>query len=71
MQGTVPSISKRSLAGLNAANFFQAEMVGVLLPVLNALLREAHWRYDSIGFATARGRFRDLALSGAGGLVNG
>jgi MFS family permease len=53
MQETTLSISTRSLAGLNAANFFQAEMVGVLLPVLNALLREAHWRYDSIGFATA------------------
>ncbi len=43
----------RSRIGLNAVNFFQAEMVGVVLPVLGALLREAHWRYDSIGVATA------------------
>lgn len=43
----------RSFWGLNAANFFQAEMVGVILPVLNAFLREAKWRYDAIGFATA------------------
>jgi hypothetical protein len=38
---------------LNAANFFQAEMIGVVLPVLNAYLKEAGWRYDSIGAATA------------------
>jgi MFS family permease len=46
-------MNRRSLWGLNAANFFQAEMVGVILPVLNAFLKEAHWRYDAIGFATA------------------
>ena len=44
---------RRSLIALNAANFFQAEMVGVILPVLNAFLKEANWRYDSIGLATA------------------
>ncbi|MGB8113682.1 MAG: MFS transporter [Candidatus Sulfotelmatobacter sp.] len=49
------------MAGLNAINFFQAEMVGVVLPALNAFLKEAHWRYDSIGFATA--------LAGLGTLV--
>jgi len=37
-------LPKRSLAGLNAANFFQAEMVGVILPVLSAFLKEANWR---------------------------
>lgn len=47
------SVPKRSLTGLNAANFFQAEMVGVVLPVLNAFLKEANWRYDAIGLATA------------------
>jgi MFS family permease len=50
---TRTELPKRSLAGLNAANFFQAEMVGVVVPVLNALLRESHWRYDAIGMATA------------------
>ena len=45
--------SRRSFTALNAANFFQAEMVGVILPVMNAFLRNAHWRYDAIGFATA------------------
>lgn len=46
-----PSI--RSRFGLNAANFFQAEAVGVVLPILNTFLKEAHWRYDEIGVATA------------------
>ena len=45
-----PQLPKRSLIGLNAANFFQAEMVGVILPVLNAFLKEANWRYDAIGW---------------------
>ena len=43
----------RSRIGLNAANFLQAEAVGVVLPILNTFLREAHWRYDQIGLATA------------------
>ncbi len=43
----------RSRIGLNAANFLQAEAVGVVLPILNTFLKEAHWRYDQIGVATA------------------
>jgi MFS family permease len=46
-------IKTQSLIGLNAINFFQAEMVGVVLPSLSAFLKEAGWRYDSIGLATA------------------
>jgi MFS family permease len=49
----VRQLPARSLFGLNAANFFQAEMVGVILPVLNVLLKGAGWRYDAIGLATA------------------
>jgi MFS family permease len=45
--------SFRSRFGLNAANFFQAEAVGVVLPILNTFLKEARWRYDQIGLATA------------------
>ncbi len=43
----------QSRIGLNAANFFQAEAVGVVLPVLNTFLKEAHWNYSQIGVATA------------------
>ncbi len=47
------AFQQRSIVGLNAINFFQAEMVGVVLPALGAFLKEAGWRYDSIGIATA------------------
>ena len=53
VEKTYKSPSRQSRFGLNAANFFQAEAVGVVLPVLNTFLREAHWRYDQIGVATA------------------
>lgn len=45
--------SWRSRIGLDAANFFQAEAVGVVLPVLDTFLKDSHWRYDQIGIATA------------------
>jgi MFS family permease len=61
--------STRSHLGLNAANFFQAEMVGVVLPVLNALLREAHWRYDTIGLATAAAGLGTLIFQTPAGLI--
>ena len=47
------SISLQSRIGLNAANFFLAEVTGVVLPFLNDFLRSREWRYDSIGLATA------------------
>jgi MFS family permease len=61
--------SARSHFGLNAANFFQAEMVGVVLPVLNAFLREAHWRYDTIGVATAAAGLGTLIFQTPAGLI--
>jgi len=61
--------STRSHFGLNAANFFQAEMVGVVLPVLNALLREAHWHYDTIGLATAAAGLGTLLFQTPAGLI--
>ncbi|MGB2605297.1 MAG: MFS transporter [Candidatus Sulfotelmatobacter sp.] len=59
----------RSLIGLNAANFFQAEMVGVVLPVLSAFLRESNWRYDAIGVATAAGALGTLIFQTPAGLI--
>jgi MFS family permease len=46
-------ISRSSKAGLNAANFFLAEVLGVVLPFLNTFLRERQWPYTAIGIATA------------------
>ncbi len=69
MQPDQPQLPKRSLMGLNAANFFQAEMVGVILPVLNAFLKEANWRYDTIGFATAAAGLGTLLFQSPAGWV--
>lgn len=66
---TRTQLPKRSLAGLNAANFFQAEMVGVVMPVLNALLRESHWRYDAIGMATAAAGLGTLVFQAPAGWI--
>src|SRR3984885_9434143 len=63
----VQQLPTRSLFGLNAANFFQAEMVGVILPVLNALLKGAGWRYDAIGVATAAAGLGTLLFQGLAG----
>lgn len=59
--------ASRSFFGLNAANFFQAEIVGVVLPVLNAFLKERNWRYDAIGFRDRSRRTWNADLSGAAG----
>src|SRR5579875_3009768 len=56
------ALPKRSFYALNAANFFQAEMVGVVMPVLNVVLRRKHWSYDTIGLATAAGGLGTLLL---------
>jgi MFS family permease len=45
--------SRRSRIGLNAANFFLAEVTGVVMPFLNDFLQSRRWRYDAIGLATA------------------
>ena len=47
------SVSLQSRIGLNAANFFLAEVTGVVMPFLNDFLQDRHWRYDAIGLATA------------------
>ena len=54
---------------MNAANFFQAEMVGVVMPVLNALLRASHWRYDAIGMATAAAGLGTLVFQTPAGWI--
>jgi len=55
--------------GLNAINFFQAELMGVLLPVLGVLLKEHGWRYDSIGIATAVAGLGTLIMQASAGIL--
>jgi len=59
--GKKKNVSRQSRVALDAANFFQAEVTGVLVPFLGAYLRQHHWRYDQIGVP--------IALAGLGTLV--
>lgn len=45
--------SRQSLFGLNATNFFLAEVLGVVLPFLAKFLAERRWRDDAVGIALA------------------
>lgn len=60
----------RSRFGLNAINFFQAEMVGVILPILGVLLKEHGWRYDSIGLATGAAGLGTLVMQTPAGILS-
>lgn len=68
-QETTTTFSRQSRIGLNAANFFQAEAVGVILPVLNGFLRDSHWRYDAIGVATAIAGLGTLLFQTPAGVI--
>jgi MFS family permease len=61
--------SGASRLGLNAANFFQAESVGVVMPVLNGYLRSAGWAFSSIGIATAIAGLGALLFQTPAGLL--
>lgn len=43
----------RSYWGLNALNFFLAQIAAVIVPFINVFLRDHGWRYDQIGMAMA------------------
>jgi MFS family permease len=66
-----PAASRRSRTGLNAANFFLAEVTGVVMPFLAKLLSGRGWRDDAIGLALAVGGLGVcLAQAPAGLLVD-
>jgi MFS family permease len=46
-------VSTQSRVGLNAANFFLAEITGVVMPFLGDYLKNRHWPETAIGFAIA------------------
>jgi MFS family permease len=48
-------LSPRSRLGLNAANFFLAEVCGVVVPFLSKYLSERGWTDSSVGMAIALG----------------
>jgi MFS family permease len=54
-------VSAQSIIGLNAANFFLAEITGVVMPFLGAYLQEKQWSESAIGIA--------ISLAGLGVLL--
>lgn len=62
-------ISLRSQIGLNGANFFLAEMVGVILPFLAVFLQQHQWKYDQIGIAVAVGGLGTFLFQIFAGLI--
>ena len=44
---------RQSVIGLNATNFFLAEVLGVVMPFLAKFLAERRWRDDAVGLALA------------------
>jgi MFS family permease len=48
-----PAVSFQSRAALNAANFFLAEITGVVMPFLAKFLASREWRNDAIGVAVS------------------
>ena len=46
-------VSSRSRWALYATNFWVAELIGILIPLLGDYLQEHGWRYDAIGLGTA------------------
>ncbi|MDY3555479.1 MFS transporter [Gemmata sp. JC717] len=49
----IPGTTLRDRVGLNAANFFLAELTGVIMPFLAKLLAGDGWRDDAIQFTAA------------------
>ena len=50
-EAAVPPVSRQSVIGLNAANFFLAEVTGVVMPFLGDYLKEQKWSEVAIGLA--------------------
>ncbi|MBP3956192.1 MFS transporter [Gemmata sp. G18] len=48
-----PRIAPRDRIGLNAANFFLAELTGVVIPFLAKMLADRSWRDDAIQYTAA------------------
>jgi MFS family permease len=62
-------LSLQSRFGLNAANFFLAEMIGVAIPLLSTFLRQSGWSYEAIGIATALSGLAVFLMQTPAGLI--
>jgi MFS family permease len=62
-------VSFRSRIGLNAANFFLAQITGIAAPFLSDYLRSEGWAYDAIGVATSMSGLGVLLMQTPAGLL--
>jgi MFS family permease len=63
------SVSFQSRAGLNAANFFLAEITGVVMPFLGDYLKEQNWPETSIGLAISSAGLGVLLMQTPAGMI--
>jgi MFS family permease len=63
------SPSPRSIFGLNAANFFLAEITGVVVPFLATFLAGRGWRDSAIGVAVAAGGLGVFLMQTPAGVI--
>jgi MFS family permease len=62
-------VSRQSLIGLNAANFFLAEITGVAMPFLGDYLKSHHWGESALGLAIAVAGLGVFVMQTPAGLV--
>src|SRR4051794_19456952 len=65
----VATPSRRSLIGLNAANFFLAEIVGVVMPFLGKYLKQHEWSETEIGVALSVGGLGVFVMQTPSGFI--
>ncbi|MGB6527756.1 MAG: MFS transporter [Candidatus Nitrosopolaris sp.] len=63
-------VTLRSHIGLNAVNFFLAEVAGVILPFLSTYLRQHGWDYDTIGITIAIGGLGTFLMQIPAGILS-
>ncbi len=63
------TVSLRSRVGLNAANFFLAEITGVVMPFLGAYLSGKQWSETTIGIAISLAGFGVFLMQTPAGMI--
>jgi MFS family permease len=63
------SVSRQSRIGLNAANFFLAEVTGVVMPFLGDYLKEQKWTETTIGLAISCAGLGVLLMQTPAGMI--
>lgn len=64
-----PKASRQSLFGINAVNFFLAELSGVVGPFLAVYLKQTQWNYAHVGWALSAGTLGTLLFQTPAGFI--